>query len=283
MKSYFRGKKFWIIQLAKLVLGAILIYVMLRWFEHKQVYIPSLRVDRSGELLERPWEDVYFQVSDGTTLNGWYFPCDEKSRCPNVAVLLCHGNAGNISHRFGNYAVLLEAGLNVFAFDYRGYGRSHGVPSEEGTYSDAVAAYNWLVEKGFEKTRIIGLGESLGGGIVSELAIRVPLGGIIVQSSFTSIPDLGAELFPWLPVRWLSTIRYDTLGKLPEIHVPVMIMHSREDSLIGFGHAEKNYAAANDPKRLWELVGDHNDTLATNAESYGNGITEFLVLSGLLQ
>lgn len=283
MKPQRRGGKFWIIQLAKLVFGAILIYVMLRWFEHKQVYIPSVRFDRTGEWLGRPWEDVYFQAADGTVLNGWYFPCDKKSRCPNVAILLCHGNAGNISHRFENYSVLLEVGLNVFAFDYRGYGRSEGVPSEEGTYHDVEAAYNWLVEKGFEKTQIVGLGKSLGGGIVSELAARVSLGGIIVQNSFTSIPDLGAELFPWLPVKWLSTIRYDTLAKLPEIHVPVMIMHSRGDTLIGFKHAEKNYAAANNPKRLWELSGDHNDTLASNAESYRNGITEFLVLSGLLQ
>ena len=270
-------------QLAKLALGTILVYVMLRWFEHKQVYIPSVRFERSGEWLGRPWEDVYFQAADGTVLNGWFFPCNEESLCPNVAVLLCHGNAGNISHRFGNYAVLLDAGLNVFAFDYRGYGRSKGVPGEKGTYQDAEAAYHWLVEKGFAETQIVGLGESLGGGIVSELAIRVPLGGIIVQSSFTSIPDLGAELFPWLPVKSLSSIRYDTQGKLSEIHVPVMIMHSREDSLVRFSHAEKNYAAANDPKRLWELEGDHNDTLASNAESYRNGIKEFLVLSGLLQ
>ena len=113
--------------------------------------------------------------------------------------------------------LLLATGVNVFVFDYRGYGRSQGRPSEEGTYRDAQAAYQWLRQKGFPGTNIIAFGESLGGGVAAELAVRETVGGLVLQSTFTSIPDMGAELFPWLPVRWLGTIRYDTRSKLPRL------------------------------------------------------------------
>jgi hypothetical protein len=102
-------------------------------------------------------------------------------------------------------------------------------------------------------------GESLGGGVASELALRETLGGIVLQSTFTSIPDVGKELFPWLPVRWLSSIKYDTHRKLARIKVPVLVMHSREDELIRFHHAEKNFAAANEPRIFCELRGSHNN------------------------
>jgi uncharacterized protein len=263
------------------MVAGLLMVMFLRWFENKQVYVPTSRFDREGDWLGRPWEDVYFEAADGTRLNGWFFPCDTGSRNPQVVILLCHGNAGNISHRFEKYSVLLELGVNVFAFDYRGYGRSAGTPGEKGTYLDALAAHAWLVRKGFSPTNVVGLGESLGGGIVSELARRAPLGGMILQSTFTSVPRLGKELFPWLPVGWLARIHYDTLGKLSEIRVPTLILHSRGDTLIGFHHAEQNFEAASDPKWLRELSGDHNETLSAGRSQYQSAIREFLVSSGL--
>src|SRR6185503_9064737 len=120
------------------------------------------------------------------------------------------GNAGNISHRLHFCQVWHELGVNVFSFDYRGLGRSEGKPGEEGSCRDAQAAAQWLVKKGFAASHIIALGKSLGGGVASELALSEPLGGLILQSTFTSIPDIGSELFPWLPVRWLHRIKYDT-------------------------------------------------------------------------
>ena len=104
---------------------------------------------------------------------------------------------------------------------------------------------------------IIALGKSLGGGIASELALRTEVGALILQSTYTNIADAGADLFPFLPVRWVNTIKYDTLSKLPKIHVPVMIVHSRGDKTIRFRHAERNYAAANPPKLFWEIQGGH--------------------------
>jgi fermentation-respiration switch protein FrsA (DUF1100 family) len=248
---------------------------MLRWFEHYQVYHPSRAMDASGAELGRPFEEVSFQSLDGVELNGWFYPATPHSPRAHLGILVCHGNAGNISHRLELYQTLLETGVSVFAFDYRGYGRSQGRPSEEGTYLDALAAHAWLRRKGQAAPNIILFGESLGGGVASELCLREETGGLILQSTYTSIPDIGAELFPWLPVRWLSTIQYDTRGKLPRVKVPVLVMHGRHDELIGFHHGERNFAAANEPKLFWEIKGGHNDSLADRAR-FAEGVERFL-------
>jgi len=261
---------------ARLFLSLLAIYLMLRWFEYRQVYQPCRGLETTGSDLGRPFEDVSFQTSDGVRLNGWFFPCDNDSPREHLVYLLCHGNAGNISHRLDHCAALLETGASVFIFDYRGYGRSKGRPSEEGTYRDAQAAHQWLRQRRFAATHIIALGESLGGGVASELALRERVGGLILQGTYTSITDVGAELFWWLPVRRMNTIKYDTHHKLPRIHVPVLILHSRSDGLIGFHHAEKNLAAANDPKMLWEIAGKHNQFLEAGRRRYLEGLEKFL-------
>jgi fermentation-respiration switch protein FrsA (DUF1100 family) len=172
---------------------------------------------------------------------------------------------------------MLKTGAAVFAFDYRGFGKSQGKPGEEGTYLDAQAAHRWLRGKGFEGKKIIVYGESLGGGIASETVLREESGGLILQGTFTCIADIGAELYPWLPVRWISRIRYDTCSKLPKIKIPVLVMHSRSDALIKFRHSERNFAAANEPKRFCELQGEHADPLEDRA-GFIQGLDSFLTL-----
>jgi uncharacterized protein len=258
------------------LLGAcLLMVVMLRWFEHSQVYHPDRVLTATGAELGRPFEEVAFKASDGVELNGWFFPVNTNSPRAQMAVLVCHGNAGNIGHRLDTCAALLATGASVFVFDYRGYGRSRGWPSEEGTYLDAQAAYQWLCQRGFAGTNIISFGESLGGGIAAELAGREPVGGLVLQSTFTSIPDIGAELFPWLPVRWLATIRYDTQSILPRLKPPVLVMHSRADEIIPFRHGQRNFAAAREPKLFWELTGSHNEPLA-NRRHFIAGVEKLL-------
>ncbi len=156
--------------------------LILRWFEHSQVYHPDRVLVATGAELGRPFEDTVFKASDGVALNGWFFPASTNSPRAHLAVLICHGNAGNISHRLDTCAALLATGVNVFVFDYRGYGRSQGRPSEEGTYCDAQAAYQWLRQKGFAGTNIIAFGESLGGGVAAELAVREPVGGLVLKA-----------------------------------------------------------------------------------------------------
>lgn len=256
----------WLVRLGKLALVLLVLFMLLRWFEHTQTYHPSRSFYASGAELGRAWEDIHFAASDGVKLNGWFFPANTNSPRTNLAVVICHGNGGNISHRLGLYDALLSTGVNVFAFDYRGYGRSEGKAGEAGTYLDARAAYAWLRQRGFAATNIIVYGESLGGGIASELAANEPCGGLVLEKTFTSLTDLGAELYPFLPVRTLGSIRYDTHSRLPNIRVPVLVMHSREDSLIPFHHAERNFAAANEPKFFSQLAGDHNDGIVDHAK-----------------
>jgi fermentation-respiration switch protein FrsA (DUF1100 family) len=248
---------------------------MLRWFEYNQVYHPDRTLIATGAELGRPVENLCIQTSDGVKLNGWFFPTAGNSARGAFVFLTCHGNAGNISHRLELCRALLSTGSNVLVFDYRGYGNSQGRPSEEGTYLDAQAAYHWLQQRGFGGDQIIAFGESLGGAVAAELALRQDLAGLILENTFTSIPDIGAELFPWLPVRRWSRIKYDTCCKLPHIQIPVLIMHSRTDELIGFSHCEKNLAAARDPKLFWELNGSHNDALSDTAR-FVAGIEKFL-------
>jgi uncharacterized protein len=260
---------------ARIFIGCILIIVMLRWFEHSQVYHPSRGLEAKAADLGRPFEDVYFKTSDGVQLNGWFFPAGTNSPRARIALLVCHGNGGNISHRLDLCSALLESGASVFVFDYRGYGKSEGRPGEEGTYRDAQAAHAWLRRKGFRGENIVVLGESLGGGVASELALRETVGVVVLQSTFTSIPDIGAELYPWLPVRWISRIKYDTRSKLPRLKVPVLVMHSRADDLAAFHHAERNYAAANEPKLFCELRGEHNEAVWEQPE-FRDAIEKFL-------
>jgi fermentation-respiration switch protein FrsA (DUF1100 family) len=250
--------------------------MLFRWFEHSRVYRPTRQLQATGAELGRPFENVFFKTNDDIELNGWFFPATTHSPRRHLVFLNCHGNGGNISHRLGFYQALLALGANVFSFDYRGYGASHGKPSEEGTYLDAQAAYQWLRTKGFGARNILIYGESLGGAIATELCAREEAGGLILQSTFTSLPDLGVELYPWLPVRLLGKIRYDTRAKLPRLKIPVLVMHSREDGLIGFRHSQENFTAANEPKFFCELRGGHSDE-ASEAPGFKNAMEKFLL------
>jgi fermentation-respiration switch protein FrsA (DUF1100 family) len=239
------------------IMVLLLVYSGLRFFEYYRVYSPSKNFISWTLEKGRTRDDIYFTNADGLKLNGWFFPAATNSPRKQEVILVCHGNGGNISHLRKLYQRLSETGANVLLFDYRGYGNSEGRPGEEGTYRDGTAAYDWLRHSGFAATNIFLYGESLGGGIASELALREPAGGLVLESTYTSLPDVGVKLYPWLPVRLLSTIKYDTRSRLPRIKIPVLIMHSREDRLIPFQLSQENLAAANEPKLFWEIKGGH--------------------------
>ncbi len=264
----------WPVSLA-LVLAAL--WLFLRWFEYRNVYQPTSFVAPPPPHLARAPEPVRIPTRDGEQLGAWFFPAATTGPRRDLAVLISHGNGGNIAHRVSLYELLLDLGVGILAYDYRGYGSSTGRPSEEGTYTDAEAAVDWLVARGFPESCIVAHGESLGGGVAAELARRRPgLRGVVLRSTFTSVPDLGVELFPFLPVRLISTLRYATREKLPHVAVPVLLLHSREDTLIGFHHAEANFAAAQEPKWLKEIRGDHNDQPDADATRYRDALAAFL-------
>ena len=254
-----------------IVLLAVFFVVFVGCSARRMVFQPYRTLESNPEVLNRPVENVTFRAQDGTRLTGWYFPNTNSL----YSVLLCHGNAGNISHRLELIAVLLKAGPSVFAFDYRGYGHSEGKPTERGVYQDAQAAYDWLAARG--QKNIVAYGESLGGGVAAELALTNRLAGLILQSTFTSVPDVASDILPWLPAKLLLNVRFDTHQKLARINTPVLVMHSPRDTIIGFDHAQRNYSTARAPKFFCELQGDHNDPVSLNGELYLRALNEFLL------
>ncbi len=206
-------------------------------------------------------------------LSGWFVPA-ERSR---GVILFCHGNAGNISHRLESVQVFHRLGLSTFVFDYRGYGQSEGKPTEQGTYLDAEAAWRHLVQKQqVDPTEIIIFGRSLGGAIAAWLARDHPPKALIIESTFTSVRDIGAELYPYLPVRLLSRFDYNAMDYLRQVNCPVLIVHSRDDEIIPFSHGRRLLETANEPKEILEITGTHNEGFMTSAKRYEDGLDSFI-------
>jgi len=206
-----------------------------------------------------PFTPLRLATADGETLDGWFVPADIQ-RTVRGLVIFFHGNAGNMGHRLDYLRMFHDLGLAMLIIDYRGYGRSSGIPSEEGTYLDAAAAWRHATEVlGFAAGRIVLYGESLGGSVAAQLATKNRPGALILASTFTSVPDMGAELYPLLPIRLLARIRYDTRARLPQIACPVMVIHSRNDDIIPFHHGRRLFEAARPPKQFLEIEGGHND------------------------
>jgi fermentation-respiration switch protein FrsA (DUF1100 family) len=221
---------------------------------------------------------VAFQTSDSLLLSGWLVG-DDKSR---DVVLHFHGNAGNMSHRLDSFIIFNRLGLNTFIFDYRGYGRSQGSPSEQGTYLDAEAAWQYLTEtEHIPSERIILFGRSLGGAVAARLATQVKAKALILESTYTSVPDLGADLYPFLPVRLISRFHYNTRAILQKIDLPVLIVHSPQDEIIPFSHGKALYEAAKEPKHFLEISGSHNEGFFHSKEIYMEGLKEFLSKYGI--
>ncbi|HYR05301.1 MAG TPA: alpha/beta hydrolase, partial [Gallionella sp.] len=203
-----------------------------------------------------PYEDVRLTTSDGIDLYGWFVPAPQ----PRGTVLFLHGNAGNISHRIDSLQMFYRLGYSTLIFDYRGYGNSGGKPSEQGTYRDAEAAWRYLTgQRQIPACRIVLFGESLGGAVGAWLAARQKPAALVIASGFTSVPDLARHFYPYLPVRWLTRIRYDTLKNLRAVAAPVLVAHSPEDEIIPFEHGRALYEAAHQPKQFLEIAGGHND------------------------
>ncbi|HWB13164.1 MAG TPA: alpha/beta hydrolase [Pirellulales bacterium] len=217
-------------------------------------------------------ERVRFRSWDGTALHGWYFSHPD----PRAVVLFACGNAGNISYRADRLAQFCRRQrVALMAFDYRGYGLSEGKPTERGVLMDARAARNWLAQRsGIRPAEIVLLGESLGGGVMVDLASRDGAGGLILERTFTSLPEVGAFHYPFLPVHWLMRNRLDSLKKIADYHGPLLICHGDVDEIIPYELGQRLYEAANEPKRFVTLRGvGHNDALP---RAWDDAVDEFL-------
>jgi fermentation-respiration switch protein FrsA (DUF1100 family) len=247
---------------------AVLVYLMLA--EESLVFFPARQPLAGWDLpgVER----ARFQTADGTALHGWYFPHPD----PRAVVLFACGNAGNISYRADRLADFCHRQrAALMAFDYRGYGLSQGKPTESGVLMDTRAALKWLAERASVKENEIVLwGESLGGGVMVDLASRDGARGLILERTFTSLPDVAAVHFPFVPVRWLMRSRLDSLSKIVDYHGPLLICHGDIDEIIPYELGHQLFDAANEPKRLVTLSGvGHNDPLPPE---WDDAVNEFL-------
>ena len=275
MRPRMRFSNVWIILL--LVGGAYGALVLtLFFFQSHLLYLPNVP---SRDVVVTPaaaglaYEAVTIITEDGVTLDGWFVPVSQA----RGLLLFFHGNAGNISHRLDSLKIFNELGLATLIFDYRGYGRSEGEPSEEGTYRDAEAVWRFVTEGWHLPPReVVLFGRSLGAAIAAHLATRHTPGALIIESAFTSVPDMAAELYPFLPARWLARFRYSTQADLVSVVCPLLIVHSRDDEIIPFAHGQRLFAVANEPKRLLELRGGHNDGFLVTRHTYVDGLHTFL-------
>lgn len=247
----------------------LLVYVM----QSRMLFLPSSTLPADPGAIGLSFDDVTIETSDGERLHAWWVPHPDA----RGTLLFSHGNAGNIGGRLESLRLFHRLRLNVLIYDYRGYGRSSGRPSEKGLYRDGEAALEWLAsEKGIPADRIVLFGRSMGAAVAARLAARNDAACVIAESAFTSVPDRAAEIYWWLPVRWLVRIRMDTRQYLADAGIPVLIVHSREDEIVPFEHGRRLLEAVGERGELLVISGDHNTGFVDSAERYVQGLDRFL-------
>ncbi len=255
--------------------GYGLLVVVVYFMQGRMLYlsgVPGRTLTMTPTNVGMDYQDVSIETTDGVTLHGWFI----TGRSSQV-LLFFHGNAGNISHRLDSIRLFQDLGLSVLIIDYRGYGQSEGRTTERGIYRDADAAWRYLIEdRGIVASDIVIFGRSLGASVASRLAAQQQPLALIVESSFTSVPDIAQHLYPWLPARWLSRLSHATRDYVRDVRCPVLVVHSRDDEIIPFHHGEAIFASANEPRTLLAIRGTHNDAFLQDERAYIGGLRTFL-------
>ncbi len=237
------------------------------------VFFPETSFDRTPNELNLDYKEVYFHTEDGKRIHGWFFPL--KKEFP--VILFCHGNAGNISHRLDNIRLLLDQRLQVFIFDYRGYGKSSGRPSEKGLYLDGLAAYDYLIKREhIPSTNIIPFGRSLGATVAIEISLKRRVKSIIIESAFTSIREMARTIALFYLFSFFLPAHYNNLKKIGQVNIPKLIIHGKDDEIVSFSMGEKLFEAAKVPKYFFPVKdAGHNDTFVVGGRKYFEGIATF--------
>jgi fermentation-respiration switch protein FrsA (DUF1100 family) len=256
---------------ATLILGMIALMI----FEEKFIFFPekypSGAYDQARSIPNV--RDCWIMTRDGIKIHAWFAPAESAK----ATLLLSHGNAGNISHRYLLMRSLLRHGFNVLMYDYRGYGRSEGAPGEGGLYEDGRAAFDYaLTLPEVDRRKIILWGTSLGGAVAADVATQRSAAGLILESTFTSGKDVARVLYPLLTVTPFIRSKFNTIAKLRSLHLPVLVMHGDLDEILPVGLGRQLYASANEPKEYYEIPGArHNDTFFIGGEEYFRRIEQF--------
>jgi uncharacterized protein len=221
------------------------------------LYFPSRAILETPDRAGLDYRNLEFETEDGERLHGWWIGAEAE---PLGHLLLCHGNAGNVGDRVLHAALMTAAGFDVLLFDYRGYGRSSGRPSEDGTYRDARAALSCLLEQpGADPRRVVYLGESLGGAVAVDLALESSPAGLVLLSAFTGVRALGRLHYPFVPAALIPDV-YPVLRRVGELQVPLLVLHGERDEIVPLSQGRALFEAAPGSKRMHVFPGlGHND------------------------
>ncbi len=251
-----RARRLLLLTLGTIVVTYIGVCAVIYCIQDRLIYYPSRDYRITPADVKLTYDDLTLTTADGVAIAAWYVP----HPAARATVLLCHGNAENLADSCQTIKSLHLLRCNVLALDYRGYGRSAGTPSEAGTYADAEAAWRYLVEtQGIPPAQIVVMGRSLGGAVAIDLAARHAPGGLVVESTFTSLVEIGQREYPLLPVGLLCRHRYESIKKVPSITCPKLFFYGTRDELIPADNARRLFAAAAEPKEFVETPGGHND------------------------
>lgn len=258
----------------------ILLIVFMATQQSRMIFVPGSR-----EIWRRPdeaglaYEELRIPVEADESVSAWWIAGRGRGPLDGYTLLFCHGNGGTMSHLVDQAAAFHGMGFAVLLFDYRGYGESDGSPSEANVYADARAGLNWLTdEKGIAADRIVILGHSLGGAVASRTAIGSGVRGVILESTFASIPEMAAYRFPFLPApRLISQMKFDNVAHVRQIDVPILVAHGRADATCPYSQGVEVFEAANEPKRFVELEGGHADGGVLLNPGYAAAIIEFVL------
>jgi fermentation-respiration switch protein FrsA (DUF1100 family) len=251
----------------------VLLSAILYLFQPNFVYFPSAQLVTTPKLIPLDYEDVSIRTKDGIRLHGWYLTHDS----PRATLLFLHGNGGNISHRLDSLAIFNSLGLAVLIIDYRGYGQSEGTTSEQGTYLDANAAWQYLInEKQLTGDNIIVFGRSMGGAVATWLASQQKPRALILESTFTSVTDMGKHYYPYLPATLLTRIKYASIDRITSINQPILFIHSPSDDIVPYALGRALFNAATEPKEFMDIRGTHNEGFLISGDTYINGLDRFI-------
>jgi fermentation-respiration switch protein FrsA (DUF1100 family) len=258
-------RKIFAINLFLLVSVFLLFNVYLYSKQPGMIFYPLKEVDVTPDEWDLPYQPVQIKSTDHVKLSAWYIPHPEA----NKTVLFFHGNGGNISHRGDSIYIFHKLKMNVLIIDYPGYGESEGIPSEDGLYQSANSAWQYLIkDKNIKPKNIIIYGRSLGGAVAIDLASRVKAGGLILESTFSSVADIVKMAFPVMSNFIYLRYSFDSLSKINKVKYPVLLIHSPDDEIIPFELGQKLFAAVQSEKKFLQIEGGHNDGFMQSISSY---------------
>jgi uncharacterized protein len=258
------------------------VYLVMRDYEQEFVYAPSTLIKKTPRDAKLAFDNIALTTDDGVNIQGWFIPATAIGEAPATnsvppTLLYLHGSTGNIGDYIEKVHLLHDMGVDVFMIDYEGYGKSGGSPSESALTSDALTAYFYLTVKRNVKTEHLFIyGEDLGAAVAIDLATQVPAGGLITEGASASVIEKIEESWPLIPWQFLLRNKFDSLSKIQDVHMPVLIIHSIEDEVVPFNDSRRLAALAHDPKELLEIHGTHHNAFVNSFDVYYDKVSQFV-------